>query len=157
MRAMIEGAEMRRAQAAGDVRGPLGRTAARVVHLGARYRVDAERQAAYREARKVAGQLLEVADRLQVVTDRSELIELQETGRDGAEEIVRLLTATGFHAPSRRGAGLELVHAVGLLDDALGLAEWGLTGARHAALDLALVVRDRMDHIAGLEPAEGAR
>ena len=39
------------------------------------------------------------------------------------------------------------------LDSILALAEAGLTGARHVALGLALVVRVGVDHLADVEPA----
>jgi hypothetical protein len=139
-------------------RGRLERTAAEVVQVQARFRVESQRRAAYAEAQELTAQLLELSDQLQVTTDRSAIVELQETARYRAAAIVRLLLGTGHHAPSRRRTDLDLVRAVELLDAVLTLAQQGIAGSRHAALDLALVVRDRVDHLAGVEPAlAGAR
>ena len=139
-------------------RGRLERTAAEAVQVQARFRVESQRRAAYTEAQELTGQLLELSDQLQVTTDPSAIVELQETARDRAGAIVRLLLGTGHHAPSRRRTDLDLVRAVELLDAVLTLAQQGIAGSRHAALDLALVVRDRVDHLAGVEPAlAGAR
>jgi hypothetical protein len=131
---------------------PSGRIArAQAVTLAAAQRVTCERQALYREARAHAGSLLELSEQLQSATDPSELISLQETGRAAARTLVGLLLQTGYTAPSRRRTDLDLLHAVELLEDVLGLAQQGLTGSRHVALDLALIVRDRFDHAAGVE------
>jgi hypothetical protein len=139
-------------------RGRLERTAAEAVQVQARFRVESQRRAAYTEVQELTAQLLELSDQLQVTTDPSAIVELQETARDRTEAIVRLLLGTGHHAPSRRRTDLDLVRAVELLDAVLTLAQQGIAGSRHAALDLALVVRDRVDHLAGVEPAlAGAR
>jgi hypothetical protein len=134
-------------------RGRLERTAAEAVQVQARFRVESQRRAAYAEAQELTGQLLEVSDQLQVTTDPSAIVELQETARDRAEAIVRLLLGTGHHTLSRRRTDLDLARAMELLDAVLTLAQQGIAGSRHAALDLALVVRDRVDHLASIEPA----
>jgi hypothetical protein len=64
-----------------------------------------------------------------------------------------LLACTGARVQRPKRDAVSLDQTVQLLDSILALAEAGLTGARHVALGLALVVRVGVDHLADVEPA----
>ena len=140
-----------------QAQGRLARTADLAVQLAAQDRVGRTRARAAHEARALVGTVLELVDQLKAERDPSERIVLQETARDAAGRIVTLLDATGTRvATARRSAqrsGLGLDQAMELLDGTLLLAEVGLTGGRHLALELALIVRDGVDGLVGVEPA----
>ena len=133
--------------------GRLGWTAALAIQLQARHQVDSTRARAAREARGLACTVLELVDQLDVERDPSERILLQESARDAAGRIVTLLAGAGARVPAPRRVGLDLEQAVEQLETVLGLAEHRLTGARHVALELALIVCDGVDRLAGVELA----
>jgi hypothetical protein len=133
--------------------GRLSWTAALAIQLQARHQVDSTRALAAREARGLAGTVIELVDQLDVERDPSERILLQESARDAAGRIVTLLAGTGARVPTPRRGVLSLDQAVEQLETVLGLAVHRLTGARHVALELALIVRDGVDRLADVEPA----
>lgn len=135
-----------------QARGRLSWTAALAVQLAARQQVENTRVRAAREARALAATVLEAVDQLDTERDPSERIHLQEQAREAAGTIVTLLAGTGARVPAPRRGVLDLDHAVEQLLTVLGLAERRLTGARHLGLELALIVRDGVDHLADVEP-----
>jgi hypothetical protein len=131
--------------------GRLSWTAALAVQLQARHQVDSGRRQAARQARELTGTVLELVDQLDVERDPSERILLQESARDAARTIVTLIAGTGARVQRPKPDAVSLDQAVELLDGSLGLAEAGLTGARHVALGLAIIVRDGVDHLADVD------
>jgi hypothetical protein len=134
-------------------RGRLSWTAALAVQLQTRHQVDSGRVKAARKARGLAGTVLELLDQLHVERDPSERILLQESAREAAGTIVTLLAGTGARVQRPKRDAVSLDQALELLDSSLALVEAGLTGARHLALSLALIVRDGVDHLTDVEPA----
>jgi hypothetical protein len=150
----MEGTDVAQRTRPPQVRGRLAQTVEETVQLHARQRVDTQRQATYRRARKLTGDVLELVDQLDAERDPSERLWLQESARGAAGRIVRLLAGVEARVPTPKRTTLSLDQAMEQLDAALGLAAQRLTGSRYVALELALIVQAGVDDLAGVQSAE---